>query len=74
MMRVTDDNGFQIVTVDEKKKYAYAWNGAEPLAVGDLVRVPGNWLNSQESTARVTGLGNDTWKGDCVLLLGRVEE
>lgn len=49
------DSGKQIVEVDHR--YAYTWDGAEPLAVGDQVVLPSNWLIKHESDGRVTGLG-----------------
>lgn len=52
--RTTD--GGQIVLLG---RYSYVWYGDEPLAVGDTVIQPGNWLFSTPTEAVVTGLGSD---------------
>lgn len=68
-LRHEDHLGRQLVTVDEK--LGYAWAGSEPLAVGDKVRLPGNWVRPDGWVGEVTALGS-TWEGDFVSILGRV--
>lgn len=53
--RTQTEDGHQIVSVG---RYSYAWDGSEPLAVGDTVRVPANYV-SEAQTAVVTSLGGE---------------
>ena len=50
------DGGRQVVRFG---KYAYTWNGPEPLRIGDLCRLPGNWLFKHPQEEVVTGFGTD---------------
>jgi hypothetical protein len=52
-IRLTDQ-GQQAVTCG---KLSYKWDGTEPLQVGDIVTVPGNWLFNYPRTVEVTELG-----------------
>jgi hypothetical protein len=54
-MRFVDNAGNQIVAIG---RYAYVWAGAEPLKVGDVVELPGNWTTGFEPyRGAVTALG-----------------
>ncbi|MFI6782832.1 hypothetical protein [Micromonospora sp. NPDC050276] len=44
--RYFDMDGDQVVEVDG---YAYRWSGSRPLAVGDRVVLPQNWLSSMRN-------------------------
>lgn len=48
------EGGRQIVRFG---RYAYIWDGEEPLALGDRCLLPGNWLVAQPAEAEVTGFG-----------------
>lgn len=50
----TESHGDQIVDCEG---LAYTWGGSPPLAVGDQVMCPGNWLFPRPRPAVVTGLG-----------------
>jgi hypothetical protein len=52
-----DEDG-QLVTIDGK--LVYRWTGDEPVAVGDAVWLPGNWLKGNRPwVGEVTALGGD---------------
>jgi len=67
-VRMHTKSGLQIVKVG---KYAYTWNGPDPLQVGDVVMVPENWL-FPATRGTVTELGT-TYDGALVPLDGLVE-
>jgi hypothetical protein len=53
----------QIVSVrfpHTERLYAYQWNGNVPLAVGDTVVVPPNWVNEDFSRAVVAEYGSSS--------------
>lgn len=59
--RLIDEQGRQIVQIG---RYAYAWNGSEPLAIGDQVFVPENYVSRAQRgpgayVDTVTDLGTD---------------
>lgn len=66
--RFDDGSGRQLVTIDYK--LGYAWAGDEPLAAGDKVLLPGNWVHPHAWIGEVTSLGS-TWKGDFSQILKR---
>jgi hypothetical protein len=70
--RVFEMNGDQVVSVG---KYAYRWRGGPPLAVGDKVLLPENWLSRKKDgpgnwTGVVTELGT-TYKGTLAHVVDR---
>ena len=69
--RERDEHGRQIVVVNIARGLTYAWGGSEPLSVGDVVVVPGNWLHSSPQTAEVIGIGSD-YKGSMSSILRKV--
>ncbi|MYV65958.1 hypothetical protein GT043_08420 [Streptomyces sp. SID2131] len=70
--RVYEVDGCQVVQVG---KYSYRWRGSDPLAVGDRVLLPENWLSKiKEGTGPtagvVTKLGT-TYRGSLADIEGR---
>jgi len=53
--------------------YAYTWDGDEPLAIGDRVLLPGNWLYPGPSQDVVRSLGTD-YAGPLQRVLRRVDD
>jgi hypothetical protein len=71
-LRTTDQLGRQIVQVGQ---HAYAWDGPEPLAVGDQVWLPENYVSRMKHgpgryRGEVTALGTD-YTGHLSLILDR---
>lgn len=54
--RTHDTAGHQIVRCGN---YAYVWTGRPALKVGDVVRLPPNWLFNEMFDEAVTALGTD---------------
>jgi hypothetical protein len=50
------EHGLQVVQIG---RYAYVWDGPEPLKLGDRCVLPGNWLFAKQSEGLVTGFGTD---------------
>lgn len=55
----TEVGGKQIVSVDigGSRPFAYTWGG-DPLAVGDRVLLPGNWLHRNPFEGKVVEMGS----------------
>lgn len=69
---MTDTTGRQIVEVG---RHAYAWGGDEPLAVGDAVLLPENYVSRARNGpgsfgGEVAALGTD-YTGLLSLIVGR---
>lgn len=70
-VRTHTSDGHQIVTVNGH--YGYTWHDREhPLAIGDRVLIPGNWLFREPSEAVVNALGT-THDGHLDAILRRVQ-
>ncbi len=70
--RVYEVDGCQVVQVG---KYSYRWRGSDPLAVGDRVLLPENWLSKVKegpgpTVGVVTKLGT-TYRGFLADIVGR---
>jgi hypothetical protein len=50
------ENGHQVVQFG---RYAYLWDGDQPLRLGDICQLPANWLIPRPTQAAVTGFGTD---------------
>jgi hypothetical protein len=60
----------QLVTVDGR--YTYRWPGDEPLEVGDLVLLPGNWLIRDPFPGTVTALDGGSYDGPISTIIKRL--
>lgn len=67
-LRLEDALGRQLIRLDA---YTYAWNGPEPLRVGDEVWRPPNWIFPMRTRATVTGLGS-TYRGEIAEITQKV--
>ena len=70
--RVFDVDGDQVISVG---KYAYRWRGGQPLAVGDRVLLPENWLSRKKDgpghwVGVITELGT-TYTGSLAYVVDR---
>lgn len=73
--RTHDEQGQQIVQVSfpaSYKTYCYTAPDGVTLAVGDLVRVPGNQVNPEGSNALVRRLGSE-YCGEIAQLVRKIE-
>lgn len=64
-----DCYGHQIVTAGG---FAYVWEGAEPLKVGDKVWLPGPWFSPSDWIGEVESLGT-TYTGPLRSVLRRAD-
>ena len=62
-LRFKDYRGRQLFTVNLGSGYAYAYSGVTQLQIGDVVRVPGNWVNRYPSDVIIKELGS-TYTGE----------
>lgn len=67
-LRLTTDEGYQIVKVESR--YAYAWSGRPPLKLGERVIVPGIGAGSHW-TGAVTDFGTE-FSGPLKMIIERV--
>lgn len=63
----------QLVVVDRGKALTYRWTGDGDLRAGDLVLVPGNWLDPQARTCQVTAIGS-SYEGEIHDIIRRVAD